>query len=118
MFNHYYEDLVDDVAFNQQCKEEELFIEEAEMKWAVTDFATQVKKHGMLEMGRLLLEEMKKNALHEAGKLPAEEYKPNFKGKFRRGWYETPFEAGKSETRKSNIRLVLIIGILIFVLHN
>jgi hypothetical protein len=63
------------------------------------------------------LEEMKKNALFEAGKLPSEEYKPNFKGKFRRGWYQTPYEAGKAETRKSNLRLVLIIGILLFAAY-
>ena len=61
MFNHYYEDLVDDAVFNEQCKEDELFLEEAELKWAVTDFVNQVKKHGLLEMGRLLLEELKKN---------------------------------------------------------
>ena len=68
MFNYYYpdgkeasfEDLVDEADFNRREQEEERMLEEMEIVWSIKDFADQVQKHGILEMGRLLIEEMRK----------------------------------------------------------
>lgn len=63
------------------------------------------------------LEEMQRNAEIEAGKTSKTEYVPNIKGKMRKNWHKTPVDVSSDENRKSNIRLVLIIGVLLFVAY-
>lgn len=61
------------------------------------------------------LKEMQRNAEIEAGKKSDDAYVPNIKGKFRKNWHNTAPDFTRNENRKSNIRLVAIIFVLLFI---
>ncbi len=62
------------------------------------------------------LDEMKRNAEQESGKSTGE-YKPHIKGQFSKKRISENVTFGREEQRKSNIRLVVIIGFLLFVAY-